>query len=307
MKKIFILSGVLVFLIILLVFLLIFFTKSLRDNNKALKYFNKGDFKTASKILNKQVKDNPNNNDILINSSGVDYKLNKFDESKLKYNKVLNSSVSAQADKFVSFYNLGNVEFKQGNINKAINFYKEAIKINPDDKDSKYNLEVALKKLNEKGLSQDQNKQQDKNKDQQNKKEQDLKKQMEQNEKAQEDNKKQQQDLKDKKDKESNKNKNQNSKKEKELNKEKQNLDKQKQEISEKIKNLQNSDPEKSQNNQSAENKQEEGNEPKESNKEKKDTSGSILLNYYDESDKNTNRPKKKLKGYQMTKPQKDW
>ncbi|MDR2066339.1 MAG: tetratricopeptide repeat protein [Endomicrobium sp.] len=307
MKRIFILSGVLVFLIIVLVFLLIFFTKNLRDNNKALKYFNKGDFKTASEILNKQVQDNPNNNDILINSSGVDYKLNKFDESKLKYNKVLSSSMSAQADKFVSYYNLGNAEFKQGNINEAINFYKEAIKINPDDKDSKYNLEVALKKLNEKGLSQNQNKQQDKNKDQQNKKEQDLKRQMEQNEKAQEDNKKQQQDLKDKKDKGNNKNKNQNSKKEKELNKEKQNLDKQKQEISEKIKNLQNSELEKSQNNQKAENKQEKGDDSKESNKEKKDTSGSILLNYYNESDKNTNRPKKKLKGYQMVKPQKDW
>jgi Ca-activated chloride channel family protein len=306
MKKIFILSGMLIFLITLLVFLLIFFTKSLRDNNKALKYFNKCDFKTASEILNKQVKDNPNNNDILINSSGVDYKLNKFDESKLKYNKVLNSSVSTQTDKFVSYYNLGNVEFRQDNINKAINFYKEAIKINPDDKDSKYNLEVALKKMNEKALSQNQNKRQDKNKDQQNKKEQDLKKQMEQNEKAQEDNKKQQQDLKDKKDKENNKNKNQNSKKEKELNKENQNLNKQKQEISEKIKNLQNSEP-KSQNNQSAENKQENGNDHKESNKEKKDTLGSMFLNYYNESGKDTNRPKKKLKGYQMAKPQKDW
>ncbi|MDR3124279.1 MAG: tetratricopeptide repeat protein [Endomicrobium sp.] len=305
MKKIFILSGMLVFLIILLFFLLIFFTKSLRDNNKALKYFNKGDFKTASEILNKQVKDNPNNNDILINSSGVDYKLNKFDESKLKYNKVLSSSVSAPVDKFVSYYNLGNAEFKQGNISKAINFYKEAIKINPDDKDSKYNLEVALKKLNEKDSSQKQNKQQDKNKEQQNKKEQDLKKQMEQNEKSQEDSKKQQQDLKDKKDKGNNKN--QNSKKEEELDKEKQNLDKQKQEISEKIKNLQNSKSQKNQKNQSAENKQEKGNDSKESNKEKKDMPGSILLNYYNESDKNTNRPKKKLKGYQVAQPQKDW
>ncbi|MDR1523607.1 MAG: tetratricopeptide repeat protein [Endomicrobium sp.] len=296
MKKTLILFSILIFLIGFLVFLLMLSYKNVKDNNKALKYFSKGSFKAASEILNKKVKEIPNNNDILINSSGADYKLNNFDSAKSKYSKVLSSTMSTKTDKFVAYYDLGNVEFKQGNFSDAVKLYKEALKINPGDNDSKYNLEMALKKLNEKSNSQNpgKDKKQDQNKDQQNKNEQDLKKQMEQNDKKQEDNKKQQQDQK-----------NQKSKKQEDLKKEKEDLDKKRKEISDKIKDLQDK---KSQKKEKQENKNEQGKENKEnSTKDKKDMPASVLLNYYNESDKNSNRPKKTFKGYQSIQMQKDW
>ncbi|MDR1418144.1 MAG: tetratricopeptide repeat protein [Endomicrobium sp.] len=304
MKKLFVLGSILFLLILFLVFLLIFSFKNLKDNNKALKYFNKGDFKAASKIFNKIVKNNPNNNDILINSSGVDYKLNKFDEAKSKYNRVISSSSSTQSDKFIAYYDLGDVEFKQGNLKEAVDFYKEALKINPSDKDSKYNLELALKKSNEKSPSQKQDEKQkqkqNEDKPQENKKAQDLKKQMEQNDKAQEKNKKQQEQ----ENKNSKGNNEQKSKQQENLEKEKQRLEKQRQEISDKIKDLQN---EKLNKNKNIDNIQKNKNIPKESEKENKDTPTSVILNYYNESDKNTQRPKKNFKGYQVTQMQKDW
>jgi tetratricopeptide (TPR) repeat protein len=301
MKKLFILGSILFFLILLLIFLLIFSSKNLKGNNKALKYFKKGDFKTASQIFNKTIKDNPNNNDILINSSGVDYKCNRFDEAKSKYNRVISSSAATQTDKFIAYYDLGNVEFKQGNLKEAVNFYKEALKINPNDKDSKYNLELALKKSNEKNpyQRQDKNKQQNQGETQKNKKEQDLKKQIEQNDKAQQENKKQQEQ----ENKNSKENNEQKSKEQKKLEKEKQRLDKQRQEISDKIKDLQN---EKLNQKQNSENKKEEDKSQKIS-KEKKDMPISMILNYYNELDKNTQRPKKNFKGYQVVQTQEDW
>ena len=52
-----------------------------------------------------------------------------------------------------SYYNLGNTYFKVEDWQAAIDAYKEALRINPDDEQAKYNLELALKKLQEQPTS----------------------------------------------------------------------------------------------------------------------------------------------------------
>jgi tetratricopeptide (TPR) repeat protein len=76
-------------------------------------------------------------------------------------------------------YDTGNVEFLKNNFETVADFYKEALKLNPIDKDAKCNLELMLLKLNEKNNKQKNDKQK------QNKHPQDLKRQIEQNAKAQ--------------------------------------------------------------------------------------------------------------------------
>ena len=46
-----------------------------------------------------------------------------------------------------AYYNLGNSRFQTGNFRDAIRSYKSALRANPTDLDSKYNLELALEKL----------------------------------------------------------------------------------------------------------------------------------------------------------------
>jgi Ca-activated chloride channel homolog len=65
-------------------------------------------------------------------------------------------------------HNIGNSLLKSNKIQESIESYKTALKHNPDDADTKYNLSYALSLLND----QDQNKQQDKNQDNQNKNDQ---------------------------------------------------------------------------------------------------------------------------------------
>lgn len=55
-----------------------------------------------------------------------------------------------------SYYNLGNTFFKVEDWPAAIEAYKEALKLNPNDLDAKYNLELALKKLEEQQQQQQQ-------------------------------------------------------------------------------------------------------------------------------------------------------
>jgi len=49
--------------------------------------------------------------------------------------------------RFMAAYNLGNTAFKQKDFNTAIACYKKAIIYNPESKDARYNLELALREL----------------------------------------------------------------------------------------------------------------------------------------------------------------
>lgn len=73
-------------------------------------------------------------------------------------------------------YNLGNIEFNAKDYQKAIQYYKQALRIDPADNHARKNLRIAQKQL------ENQNKDQNKDKDQnQDKKDQDKKDQQKQN------------------------------------------------------------------------------------------------------------------------------
>ncbi len=65
-----------------------------------------------------------------------------------------------------SWYNLGNAYFDAQQWQAAVEAYKEALRITPDDQDAKHNLELALQKLLDQ-QQQAQNQQQEQDQDQQ--------------------------------------------------------------------------------------------------------------------------------------------
>lgn len=77
--------------------------------NMANAYFRKGDFQQASDLY----------------STLLDLAPTAFDRSKV-------------------YHNLGNAQFMNQKLDEAIESYKEALKINPNDEDSRYNLAYAL-------------------------------------------------------------------------------------------------------------------------------------------------------------------
>jgi tetratricopeptide (TPR) repeat protein len=317
----------------LLIFLLVFSYKDIKGNNRVVRYFNDSNFKAASKNFNRELKRLPDNYSILNNAAGTEYKLNKFDEAQTKYNAVLNSLDAGQEEKFIALYGLGNTEYGKNDFRKAAGSYKEALKIKPCDKDAKYNLEVALLKLNEKSSYQNDNdtnkqgrwrkeqnvKQNDQNAGnrKQSKEKHDLKRQKEQSDKAQKENEKKRQspgvrgEIQ----------KRQNV--QKDLEEEKLKLDKQRLEISNKIKALKKPGGTK---NKFAEHKNRSqgcnllGDKPEKEKQygvlemqsalekeNKKDMSVAMFLNYYDEADKRANKLRNKNKKPALNQPQEDW
>ena len=93
------------------------------------------------------------------------YKQGRFGEAAEAYGSVAekagNSGLKAQA-----LHNLGNALLKEQKLPESIGTYKEALKLNPNDADTKYNLEYARALLKRQQEQQKQQQNKDQNKDQ---------------------------------------------------------------------------------------------------------------------------------------------
>lgn len=91
------------------------------------------------------------------------YKQMKFEQATSQFEEIAEKS-GDKIDKSRAYHNLGNSMLMQNKLDESIAAYKNALRNNPEDLESKYNLVYAMnmKKQQEK---QDQNKDKDKDKD----------------------------------------------------------------------------------------------------------------------------------------------
>ena len=121
---------------------------------------------------------NSASNEANFNLGDAFYKQKKYEQAAQQF-ELTAGKTSDKKTRAMAFHNLGNSylqmfkndsssERKLQNLDKSINAYKNALRIKPDDLDTKYNLSYALKlkqqfMQNQKnGKKQDQNKKQDK-------------------------------------------------------------------------------------------------------------------------------------------------
>ncbi|MFZ1291793.1 MAG: tetratricopeptide repeat protein [Melioribacteraceae bacterium] len=121
------------------------------------------------------------------------YKQGRFEESVEEFK---NSFVLAKTDedKAKIFHNIGNSLLKAKKLKESIGAYREALKLNPNDMETKYNLSYAIKQMQDQ--QNNQQNQNDQNQDQQNKDQQQNQDQQDQN-KDQQDQKQNQDQKKD--------------------------------------------------------------------------------------------------------------
>lgn len=106
------------------------------------------------------------------------YKQGKYKEASEQF-EILSQRKTSNDSSSKVYHNLGNSYLKQKEFEKSINAYKNALKKNTEDEETRYNLAYAQKMLQQQQQQQKQNqdkKEQDKKNDDKNDKDQDKKK-----------------------------------------------------------------------------------------------------------------------------------
>jgi tetratricopeptide (TPR) repeat protein len=129
-------------------------------------------FNKAEIEYRKAIEKKPTENKWNFNLADALYKQKKFEESAEKFKEIVDKTFDKD-EKSRALHNLGNSMLMGNKIDESIAAYKEALRNNPGDMETKYNLQYAmnLKKKQQQQKNQDKNKDQDKKKDQ-NKKDQ---------------------------------------------------------------------------------------------------------------------------------------
>ncbi|MCB9197111.1 MAG: tetratricopeptide repeat protein [Flavobacteriales bacterium] len=151
--------------------------------NDGVDAYRNGNYETAQTEFVQAYQSNNTNTRALFNAGNAAYLRGQFDEAA-QFFEDYSKQTTNKAELAKAFYNQGNVYLKkaeqaeqdpekakdaQGLYKKAISSYKESLKNDPTDQDTKYNLTYALSKLQQNqnqngGGGQDEN--QDQNQDQ---------------------------------------------------------------------------------------------------------------------------------------------
>lgn len=139
--------------------------KFIRSGNK---YYADSNFQAAELKYTKALETNPNSEKGLFNQGNSYYEQQKYEEALQNY-EMTAELMQDPKDKAAAYHNLGNAYFKGQQFDKSVDAYKNALRLQPNDLETKYNLALAKKMLEQ----QQQNQQDQQNQDQQNQDQQD--------------------------------------------------------------------------------------------------------------------------------------
>jgi tetratricopeptide (TPR) repeat protein len=117
--------------------------KLIRSGNQAYK---NGHFKDAEIEYRKALTKTPNSQKATYNLGNSLYKQNNFEEASAQYLKLAQNEKNDVSKQNV-YYNLGNSLLENKKYKESIDAYKMALRQNPKDEDTRYNLSYAMTKL----------------------------------------------------------------------------------------------------------------------------------------------------------------
>ena len=82
----------------------------------------------------------------------------KGEEAAKKYEEAASLSTDPTITSS-AFRNLGDAQYQQENYKESVEAYKQSLRINPDDKETKYNLSKAIRQLQQRQQQEQQNQQ----------------------------------------------------------------------------------------------------------------------------------------------------
>jgi tetratricopeptide (TPR) repeat protein len=131
-------------------------------------------FIEAEMAYRQAISENPSSAIGAYNLANSYYSKGSLEEALYRQQEVVNTSTSKD-EKFRAFHNIGNILMKNKKCKEAVEAYKSALRNNPTDDETRYNLGLAKECAEQQQQNQDQNKDENKDKKDENKEDQDQK------------------------------------------------------------------------------------------------------------------------------------
>lgn len=138
------------------------YKKELRQGTN---FYLKNKYKESEVAFRKAYKLNPNEFKTPFNLGDALYKQEKFKDAEMLFTDAEAKSKMPK-DKAKAFHNLGNTFLKQNKLDESIEAYKNALRRNPNDTQTKYNLSYAMNLKKQQQQQQNQNNQNQQNQQQ---------------------------------------------------------------------------------------------------------------------------------------------
>lgn len=133
------------------------------DARKANEAYERGDYETAAELYRSAIEQDPDNPRLYYNLGNALAQSGNPDEATRAYEQY-RSMIEDAGQESLADYNQGRMLTDTENFDEALNFFREALKKNPDDEDARFNYELAKRKQEqqqEEQQNQDQNQQND--------------------------------------------------------------------------------------------------------------------------------------------------
>ena len=106
-------------------------------------------YEEAQKEYDRSLKTDPSNTTAKFNRANTTYRLGKQDEAIKSYDEINKTEQGAML-RSKTFYNKGAILSRQKKLEESIEAYKDPLRLNPDDKEARENLQKALLELKKK-------------------------------------------------------------------------------------------------------------------------------------------------------------
>ena len=130
--------------------------------SKGNNYYSMGQFDLAEKLYRDALKEDPQNTIAKHNLANALYRQKKYKDAEEVLDGIAKDS-KENIVKSAAHYNNGVIKTKQKDLEGSIEDYKDALRLNPDDREARENLQKALLELKQKQKQQQQDQQQNKN------------------------------------------------------------------------------------------------------------------------------------------------
>ena len=133
---------------------------------KGNKQYERGDFDTSLDNYARALQNDPNCFEANFNTANGQFRKELIDKSEQTLRKLAQDSTRTDIERSEVAYNLGNTLFVQQRLEEALDCYRNAMRLNPDDKEAKFNYALTKELLKQQQNQQQQQQNQDQNQDQ---------------------------------------------------------------------------------------------------------------------------------------------